>query len=175
MPPILGHRLLMLHFLLHNGPHYQTGTRGLITSSPSLTALLSEMLGPSGLQGSCCNANIHCYSSSKLLCTLCTDVASQRPLSIFAFRAVRKIHPIVPAAVHATLANGNSPSVTPLQGYPVNCLPPPGLPPGPTPRGPRRPSTTCYAMATGFLHLLEPQASLPARYPSHYANCLADH
>ena len=93
----------MLHFLLHNGPHYQTGTRGLITSSPSLTASLSEMLGPSGLQGSCCNANIRCYSSSKLLCTLCTDVASQRALSIFAFRAVRKIHPMVPAAICTTL------------------------------------------------------------------------
>ena len=61
------------------------------------------MLASSGPWGSCSIVNIHCSSSSKHLCTLYTAVASWRALSIFAFRVVRKIHPMVPAAVCATL------------------------------------------------------------------------
>ena len=61
------------------------------------------MLASSGPWGSCSNVNIHCSSSSKHLCTLHAGVASWRAPSIFPFRAVRKIHPMVPAAVYATL------------------------------------------------------------------------
>ena len=54
-------------------------------------------------QGSCSNINVCCSSSSKHLCTWLTCTASHRTLSVFSFRAVRKIHPRVPAAVRATL------------------------------------------------------------------------
>ena len=37
------------------------------------------------------------------------------------------------------------------------------------------PATTCYVVATGFLHSLEPQAPLFAGYPADYASCLAIH
>ena len=65
--PSLGHKLLMLHFLLYNKPHCQVTTHSLImfisTILPSLTASLSEMLGSSGPQGSCSNASVRCSSS----------------------------------------------------------------------------------------------------------------
>ena len=102
----LDHRLLILHFLLHNGPRCQAGTCSLITSPTTvllITTSLSDLLGSSGPRGSCSNATIHCSSSFKHLCTLCDSVASQRARSIFTFRAVRKIHPTVPAAIHAAL------------------------------------------------------------------------
>ena len=102
----LDHRLLILHFLLHNGPRCQAGTCSLITSPTTvllITTSLSDLLGSSGPRGSCSNATIHCSSSFKHLCTLCNSVASQRARSIFTFRAVRKIHPTVPVAVRATL------------------------------------------------------------------------
>ena len=63
MPP-LGYRLLMLHFLLHSGLTVKQGpavsqrssSTSLVSqysSSLSLTTSLSEVLGSSGLQGSC--------------------------------------------------------------------------------------------------------------------------
>ena len=65
--PSLGHKLLMLHFLLYNKPHCQVMNRSLImfiiTISSSLTASLSEMLGSSGPQGPCSNASVRCSSS----------------------------------------------------------------------------------------------------------------
>ena len=61
------------------------------------------MLGSSGPQGSCCNANMHCSSPSKRLCTLSTGAALPMVRSIFALRIVRKIHPTVSAAVQDTL------------------------------------------------------------------------
>ena len=51
------------------------------------------MLGSSGPQGSYSKTNLHCSSSSKSLCTLHIDKASQRALSIFTFRAIRKTPP----------------------------------------------------------------------------------
>ena len=73
------------------------------SSSPSLTASSSEMLGSSGPWGSCSNASMCCSSSCKHLYTLRISVASMRALSIFALSAVRKIYSMVPVAVHATL------------------------------------------------------------------------
>ena len=61
------------------------------------------MLGSSGPQGSCSNISTHCSSSSKHLCTLHPSAASHRALNIFTFREVRKICPMVPVAVYATL------------------------------------------------------------------------
>ena len=49
--------------------------------------------------GSCPIVNMHCSSSSKHLCILCTGAPSRRPLPILTFMTVRKIHPAVPAAV----------------------------------------------------------------------------
>lgn len=43
------------------------------------------------------------YTSSKHLCTLHTGVASWRALSMFAFKAARKVHRTVPVAVCAAL------------------------------------------------------------------------
>jgi len=94
-------------------------------------------------------------------------------------------------AVHVSLFGKQE--LTPLtlfQCYLVTRSPPPNLPPEATPRGSQPHDTTCYVVATGFLHPVEPQASLPAGfpaasssvktqaplpagYPSDYANCLA--
>lgn len=38
----LGHRLLTLHFVLHNGPHSQTETHSLITFNITITSLTSS-------------------------------------------------------------------------------------------------------------------------------------
>ena len=84
------------------------------------------MLGSSGPQGSCSNANTPCSSSFKSLCILCTRVASHGALSIFAFRAVRKTRSTVPRqSVPPCLANRNSPPVMPFQCYLAtgHCLP----------------------------------------------------
>ena len=34
--------------------------------------------------------------------------------------------------------------------------------------------TTCYMVAMGFLHPVEPQALPPVGYPINYANCIPD-
>ena len=127
---------------------------------------------------------IHCSSSSKHLCTLHTGTASWRVLSIFTFKAVRKTHPMVPTAVGTTcffffffptcLPKRNSLPVTPFERYPVNCPPLPSLPLEPTPRGWQPQGTTCFMVAIGFLHPVEPQAPLPPGYPAGYTNCTAD-
>ena len=94
--------------------------------------------------------------------------------SIVTFKAVRKIHPTWPVAVHAALSsNGNSPPGMPFQYSLVTPPQPPSLPPGPTLRGLWPPGTTYYVVATGFLHPLEPQAPLRAGYPANYTSCLA--
>ena len=85
-----GKNTAVLHFLLHNGSHCQAGTHGLITFIISITYCLSEMLGSSDPRGSFSNANIHCSSVSKCLCTLHTGAALHRAQFIFAFRAVGK-------------------------------------------------------------------------------------
>ena len=86
-------------------------------------------------------------SSSSCLCNSHTCTASRRTLSVLACRAVREIHPMVPAAVYmpVCLANGNSLPVMPFQGYLVTHPPPPSLPLGP-------PGTTYNVVGTGFLH-----------------------
>ena len=33
---------------------------------------------------------------------------------------------------------------------------------------------TCYLVATGFLHPVEPRAPLPAGYPAVYTSCISD-
>ena len=73
------------------------------------------------------------------------------------------------------LANGNSLPVTPFQYYPVNHPPLPSLPTGAHVKRAEATSTICCLVATGFLHLVEPQTPLPAGYPANYANCIADH
>lgn len=137
------------------------------------------MLGSSKPQGPCSNASIHCSGSSKCLCTLCTGLASQRAPSIFASRTVRKICPTVPAAVCATLFGKQELSAcSAFPCYLVNLPPPPSLLLEPTSRGPQPHDTTCfttcYVVATGFLHPVEPQAPLTARYPADYTSCIAD-
>ena len=94
-------------------------------------------------------------------------------------------------AVHVALFGKQE--LTPLtlfQCYLVTRPSPPSLPPEPAWRGWQPCGITCYMVATGFLHPVEPQASLPAGfpaasssvkaqaprpagYPSDYANCLA--
>ena len=90
----LGHRLLMLLFLLCNRPHCQAGTCSLIMFLITITHRLSvryaEFLKP---RGPFSDASVRCSGSSKCLCTLCTDATLHRAPSIFASRAVRKIHP----------------------------------------------------------------------------------
>ena len=99
----LDHRLLLLHFLLHNEPCCQAGTCSLITSTITVNNRLTvRVTGFFGAIGFFSNATIHCSSSSKHLCTLHTGAASQRELSIFTFKGVRKIHPMVSTAVCAT-------------------------------------------------------------------------
>ena len=112
-----GHRLLMLYFLLYNRPRCQAGILSLTTSIIVILNLIMFIitvtscltvrdagffkamgLGPQGP-----NIKIHYSSSSKHLCTLCSGAAFYRVWSISTFRAVRKIHLMVPAAVHAAL------------------------------------------------------------------------
>ena len=120
---------------------------------------------------SCSNTSIGCSSSSKQLCTLPTCA---RTLSIFAFRAVRKIHPNVPA-LPPCLSNENSPPVMPFQCSPVNRSPPFSLPLGPMPRGPWPLGTTYHVVTTGFLLPLAPQAPVHTGYPADHSSHLADH
>ena len=130
------------------------------------------MLDSSGPWSYCSNARIRCSSSS---CTLHTSAASQRALFIFTFKAVKKIHPTVPAAVCAALFGKwelftyNTFSIL----Y-VNHPLPPSLPIEPTPRGLQPHGTACYLVATGFLHLVQPQAPLPTGYSANYASCFTD-
>ena len=173
----LGYTPLMLHFLLHNRPHCQAGTHSflmfIVTFSYCLTVRDAGFFRATGF---CSDTNICCSSSSKHLCTLHTGMASWRALSIFTFRAVKEIYPMVPVAVHSPcLANGNLPPLTIFQCYLVTCPPPPSLTLAPTWRGSQPHGTTCYLIATGFLHPVEPQAPLPAGYPANCANCLVVH
>ena len=72
-------------------------------------------------------------------------------------------------------ANGNSLPVIPCQCYLVTCLPPPSFPPEVMLRESQPRGTLCYIVATGFLHLVEPQALLPTRYLANYANYTTDY
>ena len=120
------------------------------------------MLGSSGPWGSCSNANICWSGSSQCLCTLHSSTASQRALSIFTFRAVGKSTPMCQQqSVLPSSAKGNLPPATPFQCSLVNHPPPPSLPPEPTLRGPQPYSTIYCTVATGWLHPVESQASLP--------------
>ena len=60
--------------------------------------------------------------------------------------------------------------VTLFECYPVNRPPLPSLPPEPTPGGWQPQGTTCFMMATGFVHPVEPQALLPAGYPPNFSS-----
>ena len=136
------------------------------SSAPSLSASLSEMLG------SCSNANICCSSFPKHLYTLLTSAACWRVLSIFTFRALKKIHATVPVSVHDTLFSKweftacntlsmlsgdlSTASQFSTRGVMLRESQPHG--------------TLCYIVATGFLHLVEPQALLPTGYLANYAN-----
>ena len=145
--PTPGHRPLMLHFLLHNGPHCQVETCSLRAFITTVTYRLA--VRDAGFPGAT-GFLLQCqYTSSKHLCTLHTGVASWRALSMFTFKAARKVYRMVPVAVLAPCAaDGNSPPGTPLQCCPVNCPPLRGLPLEPTPSGSQPHSTTCYEMAT---------------------------
>ena len=134
------------------------------------------MLGSSGSWGSCSNANIHCSSLSKLLCILCS---MQHRIGFGPYSPSRQSGKSTPQCqrqyMEPCLANRNSPLLTPFQRYLVTCPLPPSLPLEPMPRGSKTHSTTYYLLATGFLHPVEPQASLPAGYPADYACCVGDH
>ena len=175
-----GHRLLMLYFLLYNRPRCQAGILSLTTSFIVVLNLIMFIitvtfcltvrdagffkamgLGPQGP-----NINMHCSSSSRHLCTLSTCAALQRVWSTFTFREVRKVHLMAPAAVHAALFSKEEfTACNVFQCYLVNCPLPPSLPPESTLRG-------SYKVATGFLHLLEPQTPLPAGYSANCTNCI---
>ena len=62
--------------------------------------------------------------------------------------------------------NENAHPVTSFQYYLVNHLLFHSLPLEPTPRRLQPPGTTCYMVATGFLHPVAPQAPQPAGYPA---------
>ena len=99
--PSPGHRLLMLPFLPHNGPHCQVETRSLTAFITTVTYRLT--VRDAGFPGAT-GFLLQCqYTSSKHLCILHTGVASWRALSILAFRAARRIHCTVPVAVRAAL------------------------------------------------------------------------
>ena len=166
----------MLPFLLYNRPHCQAGTCGLtefIITVPYCLALRDA--GFFRATSSCSKANIRCSSSSECLCTLHTSVASQSALPIFTFRAVRKIHPTVSAAVCAILFGKweltACNAISLLSGDPsmLPCFPPERMQRESQPH-----SATCYLVATGFLHPVEPRAPLPAGYPAVYTSCISD-
>ena len=115
-----------------------------------------------------------CYSSSSsCLCSFCTGAASHRALSIFVFRSVRKTHPMVPMAVCAVLFGKwkliacNALSMLPSElstTFPIFHW---------SPSWENRShthSTTCYMVATGFLHAMESPALLPAGYPAAFSS-----
>ena len=82
----------MLYFLLYNRPHCQAGIRSLttpiivilnlimfiITVIPCLTVRDAGFFKAVGLGPQAPNVNIHCSSSSKHLCILCTGAALHR-------------------------------------------------------------------------------------------------
>lgn len=88
-------------------------------------------------------------------------------------QGIRKIHTTVPAAVHATLfgkwelrvCNAFSMLSGELSTASLSSL-------EPTMRESQPHGTTCYRVATDFLHPVEPQALLPAS--DHHINCLVD-
>ena len=130
---------------------------------PSLSASLSEMLGS-------------CSSFPKYLCTLGASAASWRVLSVFIFRALNKIHATVPAAAHDTLFSKREltacNALSMLSGDPSTTS-------QFSTRGHAERITAIwyhiYTVATGFLHLVEPQAILHTGYPANYANCISHH
>ena len=115
----LDHRLLILHFLLHNEPCCQAGTCSLITSTITVNNHLTvRVTGFFRAIGFFSNATLHCSSSSKHLCTLCTGVASQRTRSNSPLGQSGKSTPQCQwQSEPPCLANGNSPSVTSFQCY----------------------------------------------------------
>lgn len=146
------------------------------------------MLGSSGPRGCCSNANVRCSSPYKRLCTLRPSTASLRALSIFAFRAVRKIHPTVPGSLCSKRELTACNAFSMLAGKPSTTSQ------SSTGAHTSRITTTQYHVlyvATGFLHPAEPQAPLlagysagsssvqpqtplPAESPADCAHCIAD-
>ena len=111
--------------------------------------------GSSGPRGSCSNANMRCSSPFKHLCALCLSRASLRALSIFAFRAVRKIHPTVPGSLCSKRELTAYNTFSMLAGKPSTTSQ------SSTGAHISRITTTQYHVlyvATGFLHPAEPQA-----------------
>ena len=149
--PSFGLRLLTLHFLLYNGPCCRVGTQGLITLITTITYHLSEMMGSSGPRGSCSKANMHCSSSSKRLCTLHSGRASQRARSVFAFRAVRKICPMVSVTFPCHLFSKRE--LTTCNTFSVLSREPSTAPQSSTTAQAQMITATSYHMvATGFPH-----------------------
>ena len=105
--PILGQRLFMFHLLLHDCLHKQAGTHSLITFIVTTPYYLivrgTGFIQVTHLLFQRC---IQYSSSSSCLCNSHTCTTSWGTLSILASRAVREIHPMVPAAVCASLCQG---------------------------------------------------------------------
>ena len=105
----------------------------------------------------------------------CTAAWYHTDKSIFASRAVRKIQPLVTAAVYAILFVKWE--LTTYNGFSMLSGDPSSSSQSFTRAHAKRIAATWYHMlydATDFLHPVEPQASQPVRYPAYYANCIAD-
>ena len=166
----MNNRLLMFHFLPHNGPRCQAGTHNLTT----FVIIVPHYFTVHGtgfikvmhllLQ----HVYKHYSNSSSHLCSSHICAASWRALSILAFKAIKKTTSwCQQQSVPPCPVNGNSPPVKPFRCYLVSCSLLPSVPPGPMLREPWPPGTTCYVLATGFLHPLELRAPLPAEYPAN--------
>ena len=166
----MNNRLLMFHFLPHNGPWYQAGTHNLTT----FVIIVPHYFTVHGtgfikvmhllLQ----HVYKHYSNSSSHLCSSHICAASWRALSILAFKAIKKTTSwCQQQSVPPCPVNGNSPPVKPFRCYLVSCSLLSSVPPGPMLREPWPPGTTCYVLATGFLHPLELRAPLPAEYPAN--------
>lgn len=139
--------------MLHKGPAAKWGPSvSEYSSSSPLSALLSEMLGFSGPRSSHSNAIGLALPSVSAHTAQC-----HRALSIFVSRAEGKSSP---PCLQPSSAKENSVPATPFQCSLVNHPPPPSLPPEPTLRG-SQPHSATYCMVAGWLHPVEPQASLP--------------
>ena len=160
----------MFHFLLHNGPWCQAGTHNLTT----FVIIVPHYFTVQGtgfikvmhllLQ----HVYKHYSNSSSHLCSLHICAASWRALSLLAFKAIKKTTSwCQQQSVPPCPVNGNSPPAKPFRCYLVSCSLLPSVPPGPMLREPWPPGTTCYVLATGFLHPLELRAPLPAEYPAN--------
>ena len=88
---------------------------------------------------------------------------------MFTFKAIKKTHPMVPAAVPAALSSKWE--LTACNAFSR----PSGDQSTASQSSTRRTAAAgyhYYVVATGFLHPLEPQVPLPTAYPAHHANCL---